>query len=107
MVGPSRDAICTEAGSITNRNDIEAPRYTPGPREDVPTADQRFLDLPRGAPSTAGSRPESGSVWLQNAEFSGVELEYELTRIDGRSEKGGIERRLVFGMALRLARAGP
>ena len=107
MVGPSRDAICTEAGSITNRNDIEAPRYTTGPREDVNTADQRFLDSPRGASSMTRSRPESGPAWPQNAEFSGVELEYELTRIDGRAEKGGIERRLVFGMALRLARAGP
>ena len=107
MVGPSRDAICTEASSITNRNDIEAPRYTTGPREDVTTADQRFLDLPRGAPAVAGSRPESGSVWLQNAEFSGVELEYELMGIAGRVEKGGIERRLVFGVALRLARADP
>jgi len=44
----------------------------------------------------------------QNPEFSGVELEYELTGIIGRRmEQGGVERLVVLGVTFELAGASP
>jgi len=90
-----------------HRNDIEAPRYTTGPREDVNTAGERFPGLPRGALVGAESGGGSATAGPQNPEFTRIELEYEFVEVAGGVEKGGIECRLVLGMTLGLARANP